>query len=240
MESCTVTMNWTLATTCFVYVAAGLVLSLRTWAIWNRNWYLGIGLGVAWGALTVAAIVFTTYTMVGLTAYGQLPGLPGCGPRVTPEASAASLKIYAIYCSYEGIIFLLTIGRGIQHLSKPSGLMLVLYRDAFLASTCLLTFSLINTILSSSNSPSFYCPYMLSFGFSFIVPCRIILNLRATTTELDDWDVVTTTRQPPNGRIPLGAYPVSDRATISERSTRRTRRHQSRFLETDWSDEEES
>ncbi|KZP01228.1 hypothetical protein CALVIDRAFT_594732 [Calocera viscosa TUFC12733] len=195
-RSCTVVMNIVLANCCVVYLCAALVIALRTWAIWERNRICGAIIGVAWSAVVVLAIYFTVDIIRGVSAFGisGLADFAGCGATNTPESLSAALKSYMALAAYEGLIFLMTVIRGIGYLYRPYSLTFVLYRDAFLASTCLLTLTIIIAVLSAMNSDFFHVPFLISLALYSIAPCRIILNLRDSTSSLDRWDLSTTSQ----------------------------------------------
>jgi len=190
---CQVIMYLLLCTTTVVTLSSALVLALRTWAIWNRSLISGVIVGVSWTSVSVLSLTFEVYSIIGiLPDNNAIPGLAGCESTYSPSTAAASLKIFIFLAVYEGLILVMTLARGLRYLYKPSGLMLLLYRDAFLASTCLLALTITNAILSSMNSPSFYLPFLLSAAFYHIIPCRIILNLRKSVSYIDGWDLATT------------------------------------------------
>ncbi|KZP01210.1 hypothetical protein CALVIDRAFT_559843 [Calocera viscosa TUFC12733] len=193
-RSCTVVMNIVLANMCMVYLCAALVIALRTWAIWERGRICGVIVGVAWSAIVVLAVYFTVYIIQGVSAFviSDLAGFVGCEATNTPESLSAVLELYVALATYEGLIFLMTVIRGIRYLYRPSSLMFVLYRDAFLASTSLLTLTIVVAVLSAMNSDFFHIPFLLSLALCSIAPCRIILNLRDSTSSLDRWDLSTT------------------------------------------------
>ncbi|KZP01227.1 hypothetical protein CALVIDRAFT_127662 [Calocera viscosa TUFC12733] len=194
--SCTVVMDMALANVCMVYLCAGTVISLRTWAIWERNRICGVIIAVAWSASVILAIYLTVCVIQGVSAFGlgDVAGFAGCGAAYTPESLSAALKSYIALATYEGLIFLMTVIRGIGCLFQPYSLTFVLYRDAFLASTCLLTLTIVVAVLSAMNSDVFLLPFLVSLAFYSIAPCRIILNLRDSTSSLDRWDLSTTSQ----------------------------------------------
>ncbi|KZT57300.1 hypothetical protein CALCODRAFT_517522 [Calocera cornea HHB12733] len=67
----------------------------------------------------------------------------------------------------------------------------VRYVGLLAATTYAYGFGIINAVLASMQSPQSNCSYILYAAFMSIAPCRIILNLRGTSTELDRWDVTT-------------------------------------------------
>ncbi|KZP01208.1 hypothetical protein CALVIDRAFT_559841 [Calocera viscosa TUFC12733] len=203
-RSCTVVMNIVLANICTVNLCAALVIALRTWAIWERGRICGVIIGVAWSVIVVLAIYFTVYVIQGASEYeiSDFAGFPGCGATNTPESLAAAQKSYMVLATYEGLIFLMTVIRGIRYLYRPSSLTFVLYRDAFLASTCLLTLTIVIAVSSALNSDFFHIPFMLSLALYSIAPCRIILNLRESASSLDRWDLSTTSTNQTHLNIP--------------------------------------
>jgi len=185
-----------------VILCAGLVLALRTWALWNRDRICGILVGMAWCTVTVLAMTFLVISNISLepaAGDGLFPGILGCGAVISPASAAADLKLFFCLATYESIIVIMTIIRGLRYFYNPAPLMLVLFRDAFLASICLLTLTMANAILSSMVSPKFYIAYMISLAFYFITPCRIILNLREATMVVDEWDLATTSAEHTTG-----------------------------------------
>jgi len=202
--SCSVLMFMCLTCSIVVILCAGLVLALRTWAIWDRSWICGIIVGVAWCSVTVLVVTFLVISNIYLEPDGNaaLPSLAGCGAILPPLSAAAALKLFICLATYEGLIFVMTVIRGIGYFYNSAPLMLILYRDAFLASTCLLALTITDAILSSGDSTQFYLPFMISLALYFITPCRIILNLREATMYVDEWDLATT-RHIPRDEIPL-------------------------------------
>ncbi|KZP01269.1 hypothetical protein CALVIDRAFT_129211 [Calocera viscosa TUFC12733] len=186
--SCTVATWCSLSSVYLVSVATGLVLALRTWAIWNRTRWCAALVGVVWLAASTGTIVYTVISLAGSSQYGNFDGLPGCMVADTPATADVVAKVYSFGVAYEPIIFIMTIIRGFRHLSNPSAMMKVLYRDAFCASVCMLTFAIIDLVLANSDSSLFLIFDLIGFAFSFIVPCRIILNVRQSTMDLSPWD----------------------------------------------------
>jgi len=193
--SCSVFVYLVEACSFVLTISTGLVMALRTWAIWNRNRLCGIALGVAWAAVTLSFMTFSLYSVVGLMPYGNdaLPSFPGCGTSGTLSSGNAASNAFICAVVYEGLIFILTAIRGLRYFYKPSPLIFVLYRDAFLASAILLALGITNATLSNLDSIYFNLPYHITLAFLSIAPCRIILNLRRTTSYVDDGGLLTTT-----------------------------------------------
>jgi len=196
--TCTGLIFLCLALNAAVTLCAGLVLALRTWALWNRNRICGAFIGVAWCSVTVLVLTFLVISNISLkpaVGDGAFPDVIGCGAIISPASAAADLKLVICLATYESVILIMTIFRGLRYLYNPAPLMLVLFRDAFLASICLLTLTVTDAIVSSMASPHFYIVWMISVAFYFITPCRIILNLREATRHVDGWDLATTRAQ---------------------------------------------
>jgi len=112
-----------------------------------------------------------------------------------PASANAVMKLCFSLVAYESLIFLMTVIRGLRYLYTTAPLILILYRDAFLASISFLGLTIADASLSSENTDPFYLPYMISVACYVIAPCRIILNLREATTYVDGWDLATTQMQ---------------------------------------------
>ncbi|EJT96797.1 hypothetical protein DACRYDRAFT_25486 [Dacryopinax primogenitus] len=210
-RSCLISMYWSLLSMFVTSVAASLVLALRTWAIWNKSKMCGAIVFTGWIVGTTCSAFYTIRSIIGSSPYSNIFGLPGCIDTTTAAAANDAVKVYAFGCAYEILIFLLTLARGLQQLSSNSPtLLLVLYRDAFIASVWTLAFSITDVALSATQNPNFYFWCLIGFAFSFIVPTRIILNLRASTMQIDQWDVTT------------GHQDMSPRAIASPRRSNRS------------------
>jgi len=190
-QTCQVTLYWALCSQVCVVGAASTILALRTWAIWNRSRVVAVILLVAWLVQAGSSLRWLVMAIEDVTFANLGLGLRGCNATNTQSSSAAALRIYITLGSYEGLIFLMTVLRGTPYLYKGPKLAVTLYRDAFMASTCLLTLAICNSILSNSGLPSYYLTYFISLACSSVLPARIILNIRAATLELDAWDVTT-------------------------------------------------
>ncbi|KZT52060.1 hypothetical protein CALCODRAFT_104429 [Calocera cornea HHB12733] len=100
--SCAFTLYSSLSSLLLLYIAAALVLALRTWAVWNRGPRVGIFIALAWTAVTVGIIVFGVQIILGTSPDGALPILPGCNVKITAASAAASVRGYASESVYEG------------------------------------------------------------------------------------------------------------------------------------------
>jgi len=210
--SCNVLLKLSLCIAHLTYLGGSLVIALRTWAVWNRSRLCGIVVGAAWTGNTVS----TLYNLIANAMLGALPmetydpRVRGCGPGIAPWVLyRVSIWGYS-YAAYEAFIFILTLARGIRYLMKPSPLMFLLYRDAFIGSLTLFVVTLLFAIVPSQvaaddSQMAFNYTYDIGVIFYFFVPCRIILNLRETTMELDGWDLTTA----PSPSVPTNASEMS-------------------------------
>lgn len=196
---CAVLLYLVLSGSVVSMISSGLVLALRTWALWDRSLICGWIVGTTWVSMTVLVI---TFYGLAISAVEVLPytsqgpsDLTGCGALNTPAASSADTKLFLCLAVYEGLIVLLTLVRGVRYLYTRAPVISILYRDAFLVSTCLFAFTIAVSSLSSSGSTQFYLPYLISVALYFVTPCRIILNLREATMFVDEWDLATTRMQ---------------------------------------------
>lgn len=192
--SCAVSMYMFLSLALVLILCGGLVLALRTWALWNRSPLCGIILGIAWCSVTVLTVTCLVLTDTSLLTddNAAFRDLAGCGAVFTPTSSSAVIKLCISLAGYEGLIFLMTVIRGLRYLHTRAPLILTLYRDAFVASTSLLIVTITHASLSSGHSDQSYVPYLLTIALYVVMPCRIILNLREETRLVDGWDLATT------------------------------------------------
>jgi len=192
--SCAVSMYIFLSLALVVVLCGSLVLALRTWALWNRSPVCGTILCIAWCSVAVLTVTFLILTDTSLLTdeNAAFPNLAGCGVVFSPSASSAVIKMCISLAGYEGLIFFMTVIRGLRYLHTRAPLILTLYRDAFFASSSLLAVTITAASLSSGHSDRFYVPYVLTIAFYVVTPCRIILNLREATTYVDGWDLATT------------------------------------------------
>jgi len=196
--ACNVIVRLTVCSAYSAYLAGSLVFALRTWAIWNRTRWSAILIGAAWIGNSISTIhsLVVNGILDTLPMEQYAPSLPGCGAGPTPGSFAQASTSGYCYAAYETIIFLLTLARGIRYYTKPTPLMFVLYRDAFVGSLALWAVTMLFAILTSliETEIAFNFAYFLEVSFYFLVHWRIILNLREATMDLDGWDVTTAAR----------------------------------------------
>ncbi|KZT50993.1 hypothetical protein CALCODRAFT_155132 [Calocera cornea HHB12733] len=173
--ACKGVLYWLLCSTAVVtYVCSTLVFGLRTWAIWNRSRPSAIIIGLAWMSTVVLVSVFTVFSMLGALpdeGAADFPGfIVGCGPAVSPAGASATLKLFIVVASYEGVVFLMTVLAGLKF-----------------------SLTITNGVLSSMNNSWFFVPFFIDIAIYLILPCRIVLNLRQATNSMNGWDVTNHT-----------------------------------------------
>jgi len=189
--SCKYTLYFAMTGQVGVIGSASIILALRTWAIWNRTPLSAALLLLGWVGFLASSLFWAVKAFQTINIDHLGLGLPGCSADNTTASSADAQWIYVTLASYEGLIVLMTIARGLPLRYKLPKLTETLYRDAFLASTCLLTLAICNLALAPSDNPMYYLTYLISLACSSVLPARIVLNLREATMDLDGWDMTT-------------------------------------------------
>jgi len=194
--SCKYTLYFSMTGQSCVIGSASIILALRTWAIWDRTRLCGAILLVGYTAFLSSSLYWAVKAFQTINIDHLGLGLVGCSSDNSPTSAVAAQNIYITLAGYEGLIVLMTIARGVPIAYKLPKLTKTLYRDAFLASTCLLTLAICNLVLSPSGNPMFYTTYGISLACASVVPARIILNLREATLDIDEWDMTIPKHTP--------------------------------------------
>ncbi|KZT57320.1 hypothetical protein CALCODRAFT_286513 [Calocera cornea HHB12733] len=188
---------WWYQFSCIVAIAlTDSVIALRTWAIWGRSLTCGVLLILLFLGATASSVYYQVVALKEEQYFPTPPGfdLPGC---IFFSVDATSLtNMYTIYAVYESLIFAATLVRGVGHLRhSPAKLMSILYRDAFLSSSCLFVIAILNIVMLKVSPPWSYGLTSLYRAMNAILPERIIINLRETTMgiNINGWDVMTDT-----------------------------------------------
>jgi len=156
-----------------------IILTLRTWAVWNRDWRLTIGLPIlfvcCWGPIIGFIIVFVkSLAFMPLTS----PALLGC---LVIKGSHIITLCWTLLLVYEFAIFLLMLIKGIQCYRNggSSGLFRVVYRDGLIYYLYLFAFSLTNVIVVATVPPDLQVVLVLTERVLHpILGCRVILDIR--------------------------------------------------------------
>ncbi|KZT57306.1 hypothetical protein CALCODRAFT_483252 [Calocera cornea HHB12733] len=172
---------------------ADVIVSLRTWVLWDRRKSVTAVLVVAWMCSTGVAIFYDVSSAQGITetSYGDL-GLSGCS--FTLASSTPLGNMYIAWAAYEMFMFGMTLLRGISHWrdGTMARMLTVLYRDAFLVSLAFSILAITEITLIHTNQ------LLWSYAFSDVYVAvkavcagRIILNIREAALSLDGWDIPT-------------------------------------------------
>ncbi|EJT96786.1 hypothetical protein DACRYDRAFT_19092 [Dacryopinax primogenitus] len=179
---CTFALYWALCNQVVAIGAASVILALRTYAVWNRNRIAAGVILAAWLAMVGCALRFLVMAIQGVTVDNLDLGLRGCSATNTSTSSTAALRMYITLGAYEGLIFAMTVARGVPLAHKLPKLTVTLYRDGLAVG---------NAVLTSEDYPTYYLTYFISLACSSVLPARIVLNIREATIDLDEWDVTT-------------------------------------------------
>ncbi|KLO07776.1 hypothetical protein SCHPADRAFT_634053 [Schizopora paradoxa] len=155
------------------------VLIVRTYAIWARNFAVGLYLSIFQVAAIIISIIFCNKSAK------ELIFIPSPIPRVVPciplQESNISLYAFACVAIFDFNILTLTMLKGYSHYRKSSTpLVRTLYRDGIIYFVVLFTVSLTNVILMRvmNNSPYFYMLTEPQRVLHTVLITRLILNVR--------------------------------------------------------------
>lgn len=174
-----------------------LVIGLRTWVLWERRRSLAVVLVLAWLCLVVVTTVYLARAAQDNPGtYVKWPAgleIPGCTSDSSSQAGFTA-TVYVARGTYEVLLFVLTLLRGIVHwrYNSAARLCTVMYRDAFVVSIS--SAALISSAIALLYMEETQWAYALNFPFSAacsVFPSRIILNIREAALSLDDWDIPT-------------------------------------------------
>ncbi|KZT57316.1 hypothetical protein CALCODRAFT_286470 [Calocera cornea HHB12733] len=128
---CSTATYYTIITFVIACCFADFAYALRTWALWNRNKYLGVFFLLSGIGFNLSCVLLLAVLQSGEPSI-RIPGLQGC--FAPPSTNDVLWKAYLLTTSFQLVLFLATIVKGIQHLTRhPENLTAVLYRDAFLS-----------------------------------------------------------------------------------------------------------
>jgi len=223
---CIVPWVWSAWSWVVSYVAADLVIGFRTWAIWHRSRTCGVVIATAFLSAVISTFCFKTLFAKTIVDGSQTIAFPSCRIMEPVLGRQPILAAYTICASYEFFIFVATAVQGCRYYlhGKRNILTTVLYRDAFLASFCLLAWGIGSAVFAADNVDELFLVVSnMHRVFSSILPARIILNIRQATVALDDWDMTTPVgRAQPSDKsevpIPPSPTPSSDWSRIYDSS----------------------
>ncbi|EJT96777.1 hypothetical protein DACRYDRAFT_25474 [Dacryopinax primogenitus] len=186
---CNTATYYTIVTFIIAACLADFTYGLRTWALWNRNKFFGAFLVLSGIGFNLSCILLLAVLQSGEASI-RIPGLQGCFSP--PSTNDDMWKAYLLTTSFQLVLFLATIGKGIQHLTRhPERLTAVLYRDAFLSFFAQLAIGYINVILLRATGEPNYSLNLTYRALTSNLPSRIIINIREAATGLDRWDCTT-------------------------------------------------
>jgi len=183
VETCRLVVT---ATSWWFFVGTALcaiILSVRTWAVWNRGWPLGIGLvlllAVGWIPGIPIILIFNRSLDFAVI---ESPPLLGC--LMIKGSNIAYICWIMLLINEFGLFFLMLL-KAVRCYKNGgmSGLSLVVYRDGLLYYLVLFVFALCNVVIMGTISPSLKSVLVLSERVIHpILACRIILDMRAYMT----------------------------------------------------------
>ncbi|KAH8102198.1 hypothetical protein BXZ70DRAFT_59677 [Cristinia sonorae] len=182
-KSLTMSSSWLLVVGIIV---AEAILTLRTWAVWNRGKYIGIFLIFIWTSSAIGACLIEGLFLASLTYVpSSSNAVPGC--ILTGGKSAVGIE-FVIVIVLETVVVLLTLMKVLpqyRHLGSPErhSLAYVLYRDGLHYYAYPLAISTVNFV-TVLKLPA-YAADLLT-GLQRVVhsnlTARVILNLREASS----------------------------------------------------------
>jgi len=175
-----------------------LILTLRTWAVWNRDWRLSIGLPIFFALYLGVNIPFILKFLKSLKFMAlPTPAMLGC---VAIKGSHIVSICWTLLLVYEGGIFFLMLIKGIRTYKNggDSDLFRVVYRDGVLYYLYLFAFSIANVIVVATVPPGLQVVLIMCERVLHpILACRVLLDIRAQVTKNSDSAFLTAPPQPP-------------------------------------------
>jgi len=157
---------------------AELILVFRTWAFWNRDRRLAIGLLAFLTLLGLPAAIFT-YVGLDPVEFGPSPSPEVEGCWLTKKPQTIIFIEYILIVIFESVILALTVYKGMQQFRYgSSNLAVTLFRDGVIFYLYLIGFSLLNMVvlvIGPQPGPSLILMQRILHS---ILTARILLNLR--------------------------------------------------------------
>jgi len=164
--------------------ASQIILTMRTWAVWDRNKQLGIALGIFFAMCALPDIGIIVIFLKSLRFIPlKSPALLGC---LVIEASPYLSISWILLLIYEAGIFFLMLIEGIRcyKLSSNSQLFRVVFKNGLLYYLYLFALSLCNVIVVKTVPP--HLQVVLIFTervVHSILACRVVLEIRGQVTK---------------------------------------------------------
>ncbi|KAG9218426.1 hypothetical protein CCMSSC00406_0007973 [Pleurotus cornucopiae] len=173
---------------------AEIILTIRTWAVWQRNRTLTIVVSIVfvavWGPNIAIMWIFLKSMEFGPIPY---PGYQGCNIVKSSQIMAVT---WALLVVYETVIFILMACRG--YISYCNGgnsaLFNVVYREGVVYYFYLFVLSLVNIIVISSHPRYIFILASSEHAIHAILASRMILPIRelASRDPFSSWELSTT------------------------------------------------
>jgi len=165
---------------------AEVVMAARVWALWQRNFSIGVFLAFLITGLTVVSIVAEArYSSVA--QYVMIPPevvhfAPGCHDFVTPEFSSTLFQApYISVMIVETLVLMLMLARSISHykMLSHSRFLLIFYQDGVMYFVILAVVAIVNIIVVQRAPPELanLC-LSLQRALHPILSARILLHMR--------------------------------------------------------------
>ncbi|KAL5519449.1 hypothetical protein ACEPAH_1132 [Sanghuangporus vaninii] len=130
------------------FLTAECILLIRTWAIWNRDRWIGLVLSF-WASLSLAANFIIMGLFMTSIGFSALPaGLSGC---LVTSGNSLIMGVWIILMVYEAGIVVLMVLKGVQLYRElgRTGLFLAVFRDGAIFYVYIFVLSVANVIVVS-------------------------------------------------------------------------------------------
>jgi len=173
--------------------ASEMILTLRTWAVWNRSKYLSIILSIlyvlVWGSCIAIVCIFLNSVKFSDPPY---TGLKGC---FLTQANKNLVIVWVQLIAWDTLVLVLMLVPGVQGYQYGNrSLIKVIYRDGVIYYLYLFVLSLINIVLVKTLPPQYQ--QLLSSVERMLhstLTSRVILHIRARAEDnvfapIDQWN----------------------------------------------------
>ncbi|KZV88432.1 hypothetical protein EXIGLDRAFT_722674 [Exidia glandulosa HHB12029] len=191
---CRHVFSFTVWWTFLVTINACAILIMRTWALWDAQRRVIVGLC---GTLA-ATIVPVTYLLTLYAGSSILTPMSLFSPTLTGCALETSGHInwigYVLLSSFDLLILSMTVVKGFRDVRiGASSILSVLYRDGIIYFTCSFLLSVTNLTLIIAGPAAIGDEIRMLQGFFFsILSCRVILHLRQASAAIGEDDLTTS------------------------------------------------
>jgi len=176
---------------------AEVILTLRTWAVWNRDWRLSIALPIFYIACFGVNIPLIVIFVKSLR-FLPIPTPPLLGCLAIKGWHLVSI-CWTMLFVYETGIFLLMLIKGIRcyRSGGSSQLFHVVYRDGLLYYLYLFGFALANVIMVATMPPDLQMVLVVIERFIHpILACRVVLDIRGQVSNMSQSALANTITLP--------------------------------------------